>query len=159
MYSKHFYRSFPTHLFTELRLTYVRCCSLRILTKISTFCHFILFQSEYIGTFSNCLTGFQVVEDGYEFFSNRQLVTIFSAPNYCGEFDNDGSMMTVDQTLMCSFQILKPLEKKPKFIFGSTTLKTSTPSKIKVNFLLLDSTTSISLISHYVCLSLMFLNL
>lgn len=27
-----------------------------------------------------------VVEDGYEFFNNRKLVTVFSAPNYCGEF-------------------------------------------------------------------------
>merc|ERR1719160_879926 len=26
----------------------------------------------------------QVVEDGYEFFPKRQLVTLFSAPNYCG---------------------------------------------------------------------------
>ena len=26
----------------------------------------------------------QVVEDGYEFFAKRQLVTVFSAPNYCG---------------------------------------------------------------------------
>lgn len=50
----------------------------------------------------------QVVEDGYEFFSQRNLVTVFSAPNYCGEFDNAGAMMTVDDTLMCSFQILKP---------------------------------------------------
>lgn len=50
----------------------------------------------------------QVVEDGYEFFAGRELVTIFSAPNYCGEFDNAGAMMTVDDTLMCSFQILKP---------------------------------------------------
>jgi hypothetical protein len=30
----------------------------------------------------------KVVEDGYEFFARRQLVTVFSAPNYCGEFDN-----------------------------------------------------------------------
>ena len=31
-------------------------------------------------------------------------VTLFSAPNYCGEFDNAGAMMSVDDTLMCSFQ-------------------------------------------------------
>lgn len=54
----------------------------------------------------------QVVEDGYEFFAKRQLVTLFSAPNYCGEFDNAGAMMTVDETLMCSFQVLKPAEKR-----------------------------------------------
>jgi serine/threonine-protein phosphatase PP1 catalytic subunit len=53
----------------------------------------------------------QVVEDGYEFFAKRQLVTLFSAPNYCGEFDNAGAMMSVDDTLMCSFQILRPAEK------------------------------------------------
>jgi serine/threonine-protein phosphatase PP1 catalytic subunit len=60
----------------------------------------------------------QVVEDGYEFFAKRQLVTLFSAPNYCGEFDNSGAMMSVDETLMCSFQILKPAEKKQKFNYG-----------------------------------------
>ncbi|KAL4455459.1 hypothetical protein ABPG74_012611 [Tetrahymena malaccensis] len=54
----------------------------------------------------------QVVEDGYEFFAKRQLVTLFSAPNYCGEFDNAGAMMTVDETLMCSFQILKPADSR-----------------------------------------------
>jgi len=48
------------------------------------------------------------------FFAKRQLVTLFSAPNYCGEFDNAGAMMSVDETLMCSFQILKPAEKKAK---------------------------------------------
>ncbi|RXM32770.1 Sarcoplasmic/endoplasmic reticulum calcium ATPase 1 [Acipenser ruthenus] len=47
----------------------------------------------------------QVVEDGYEFFAKRQLVTLFSAPNYCGEFDNAGAMMSIDETLMCSFQV------------------------------------------------------
>eukprot|EP00199_Chlamydomonas_sp_CCMP681_P002063 CAMPEP_0119104540 /NCGR_PEP_ID=MMETSP1180-20130426/2729_1 /TAXON_ID=3052 ORGANISM="Chlamydomonas cf sp, Strain CCMP681" /NCGR_SAMPLE_ID=MMETSP1180 /ASSEMBLY_ACC=CAM_ASM_000741 /LENGTH=400 /DNA_ID=CAMNT_0007089335 /DNA_START=134 /DNA_END=1337 /DNA_ORIENTATION=- len=56
----------------------------------------------------------QVVEEGYEFFAKRQLVTIFSAPNYCGEFENAGAMMSVDETLMCSFQILKPAEKNAK---------------------------------------------
>lgn len=63
----------------------------------------------------------QVVEDGYEFFANRQLVTIFSAPNYCGEFDNAGAMMSVDESLMCSFQILKSADKKSKYMMSSRT--------------------------------------
>ena len=56
----------------------------------------------------------QVVEDGYEFQANRQLVTIFSAPNYCGEFDNAGAMMVVKPDLVCSFKILRPVSHKPK---------------------------------------------
>lgn len=57
----------------------------------------------------------QVVEDGYEFFANRQLVTVFSAPNYCDEFDNAAGIMTVDENLLCSFQVLKPKEKRLKY--------------------------------------------
>ncbi|KHJ83031.1 phosphoprotein phosphatase 1 domain protein [Oesophagostomum dentatum] len=49
--------------------------------------------------------GHQVVEDGYEFFGRRGLVTVFSAPNYCGEFDNAGAVMNVDENLLCSFQV------------------------------------------------------
>ncbi len=52
----------------------------------------------------------QVVEEGYEFFANRRLVTVFSAPNYCNEFNNAGGMMTISGDMVCSFQILKPLE-------------------------------------------------
>jgi len=47
----------------------------------------------------------QVVEDGYEFFARRKLVTLFSAPNYCGEFDNAGAVMRVGADLVCSFQV------------------------------------------------------
>ena len=47
----------------------------------------------------------KVVEDGYEFMADRKLVTVFSAPNYCGEFDNAGGMMTVSEDLLCSFQV------------------------------------------------------
>ena len=53
-----------------------------------------------------------MVEEGYEFFAKRQLVTLFSAPNYCGEFNNAGALMTVDENLVCSFQILKPAEQR-----------------------------------------------
>nr|GMD98733.1 serine/threonine-protein phosphatase PP1 [Ipomoea batatas] len=76
----------------------------------------------------------QVVEDGYEFFSNRQLVTIFSAPNYCGEFDNAGAMMSVDDTLTCSFQILKASEKKGKSGFGNMPRPATPPHKVGNNY-------------------------
>ena len=56
--------------------------------------------------------GHQVVEDGYEFFSGRNLVTIFSAPNYCGEFDNDAGVMSIDEQLCCKFHVFKPVDKK-----------------------------------------------
>jgi hypothetical protein len=56
----------------------------------------------------------QVVEDGYEFFSKRQLVTLFSAPNYCGEFDNAGAMMSVDESLLCSFQVCEAMDLNPQ---------------------------------------------
>lgn len=59
----------------------------------------------------------QVVEDGYEFFAKRQLVTLFSAPNYCGEFDNAGAMMSVDETLMCSFQVSVVLGMGMPYLF------------------------------------------
>ncbi|KAB0388748.1 hypothetical protein E2I00_000046, partial [Balaenoptera physalus] len=39
-------------------------------------------------------------------------------PNYFGKFDNAGGMMSVDETLMCSFQILKSSEKKAKNQYG-----------------------------------------
>jgi serine/threonine-protein phosphatase PP1 catalytic subunit len=52
----------------------------------------------------------QVVDDGYEFFASRQLITIFSAPNYCGEFDNSAGILIVDEALTCSLKVLRPVE-------------------------------------------------
>ncbi|KAH1027164.1 hypothetical protein HUJ05_000724 [Dendroctonus ponderosae] len=56
--------------------------------------------------------GHQVVEDGYEFFAQRKLITLFSAPNYCGTFDNAGALMSINDELLCSFQILTPKKKR-----------------------------------------------
>jgi len=55
----------------------------------------------------------QVVEDGYQFFQKRKLVTLFSASNYCGEFDNAGAVMSVNADLLCTFSILKPESMQP----------------------------------------------
>ena len=64
----------------------------------------------------------QVVEDGYKFQANRQLVTIFSAPNYCGEFDNAGAILVVKDDLVCYFKVMRPnshrerLEEAAKYL-------------------------------------------
>jgi serine/threonine-protein phosphatase PP1 catalytic subunit len=45
----------------------------------------------------------QIVENGFEFMFNKQLVTIFSVPNFMGEYDNYGAVMAVEEELKCSF--------------------------------------------------------
>lgn len=64
----------------------------------------------FLATFNMDLIvrGHMVVEDGYEFFNKRKLVTVFLAPNYCGEFNNYGAIMGVDTSMCCSFELLKP---------------------------------------------------
>jgi serine/threonine-protein phosphatase PP1 catalytic subunit len=108
-------------------ILYINCSSTHTMFVSATFCLFVFqgwgendrgvsftFGGDVVRQFLRrhdldlVVRAHQVVEDGYEFFAGRELVTVFSAPNYCGEFDNAGAMMTVDDTLMCSFQILKP---------------------------------------------------
>jgi len=56
----------------------------------------------------------QVVDKGYEFSYGHKLVTVFSAPNYCGEYGNSGAVMKVEPDLTCSFIILRPVAYVPK---------------------------------------------
>lgn len=57
----------------------------------------------------------QVVQEGYEFFGDRRLVTIFSAPNYCNEFSNCAAIMMVSADLTCSFRVIKPQDLGSQF--------------------------------------------
>ena len=50
----------------------------------------------------------QLVSEGYKFFGNNKLVTVFSAPNYCGNCGNNGAVMKISDKLECSFIIIKP---------------------------------------------------
>jgi serine/threonine-protein phosphatase PP1 catalytic subunit len=52
----------------------------------------------------------QAVMTGYEFpfFPNLSVLTLFSAPNYCYQFDNRGAIMKVDENLFCTFCVLEP---------------------------------------------------
>ncbi|KIH64599.1 Ser/Thr phosphatase family protein, partial [Ancylostoma duodenale] len=59
----------------------------------------------------------QVVQDGYEMMAGRKLITVFSAPNYCGQFTNAAAIVCLDEDLQISFQQLKmqiPANLAPK---------------------------------------------
>lgn len=52
----------------------------------------------------------QAIMDGFDFpFPQSQcLVTVFSAPNYCYEYENKGAILNVDESLFCNFTVLDP---------------------------------------------------
>ncbi|VDQ09021.1 unnamed protein product [Trichobilharzia regenti] len=74
----------------------------------------------------------QVIEDGYEFFCKRRLVTLTN----CGELDNADALMSVDEDLTCSLQIFKRSEKKDRYQDEGTTIteiEAKLPTHISVN--------------------------
>ncbi|EGD74423.1 hypothetical protein PTSG_11520 [Salpingoeca rosetta] len=50
----------------------------------------------------------QCVKDGYEFFAGQQLVTVFSATDYCGRFGNDAAMLVINRELSVAVHVIKP---------------------------------------------------
>lgn len=59
----------------------------------------------------------EVVEDGYRFFggphSPKGCLTVFSAPNYTGEYDNAAAILTLDVNLLASITVLSPPNRLP----------------------------------------------
>ncbi|CAG9535784.1 unnamed protein product [Cercopithifilaria johnstoni] len=67
------------------------------------------------------IRGHQVAQEGYEFLHDKKCLTIFSAPNYCGELNNKAGILYVDESLHCTIyqfrgakQTLQNKEEKPK---------------------------------------------
>ena len=52
----------------------------------------------------------QLVNSGYNWVHEKNACTIFSAPNYCGEFDNSAAILIIDESLTCSLKVLRPVE-------------------------------------------------
>ncbi|CAA7405547.1 unnamed protein product [Spirodela intermedia] len=77
----------------------------------------------------------QVVDDGYAYFAGEKLVTVFSAPSFCGEYMNAGSMMSIDGDLKHSFITLRPpTERRLKF-FPRALSKPGASSRVKCSSL------------------------
>ncbi|VDD77828.1 unnamed protein product [Mesocestoides corti] len=56
----------------------------------------------------------ELLEKGYEFFSDQRLLTIFSVPNYLGTFTNDGALVEITKNaeageISCRVKIIKPI--------------------------------------------------
>ena len=59
----------------------------------------------------------QVVQDGYLFFDNKRLITVFSAPNYGGNFDNRAGMVKISKDLTLSVKTLEAPVSTTKIIW------------------------------------------
>lgn len=94
-----------------------------------------LFGSEVVNNFCHrfnldlIVRAHEVQDNGYSFFCNRKLVTVFSASNYCGDCGNNGAVLVIDRDLNCSFEIFEPNRAKQCIVVPSATSTTSAKKK------------------------------
>ncbi|GAB4813585.1 hypothetical protein N2152v2_000631 [Parachlorella kessleri] len=77
------------------------------------------FSAQQVEAFceANCLElivrAHQCVRDGFERFARGRLVTVFSAANYCGRYDNAGALLLVGRDHVVVPKIIRPQPRNP----------------------------------------------
>ena len=64
----------------------------------------------YVNKFETIIRAHQLCMDGYSILFNGKIITVWSAPKYCGRFDNCASIMEVDENLDKYFNIFEDAE-------------------------------------------------
>ena len=54
---------------------------------------------------------FQVVPLGYQFFGDKNVITVFSAPNYCNQFDNAAGVIMINEKFVCRIKVIFLFQK------------------------------------------------
>ncbi len=64
-------------------------------------------QFNYINGLKFITRAHQLVMEGYKWMFGSQLVTVWSAPNYCYRCGNVASVLELDEELHCEFKVFK----------------------------------------------------
>jgi len=65
----------------------------------------------------------QLVQEGYKYMFNNQLVTVWSAPNYCYRCGNVASILSLDANLNREFKIFDAVPDEERVIPPRTTVR------------------------------------
>ena len=65
-----------------------------------------------VNKFETIIRAHQLCMEGYSVLFNGKIITVWSAPKYCGRFDNCASIMEVDQNLQKYFNIFEEANKQ-----------------------------------------------
>jgi len=63
----------------------------------------------------------QLVQEGYKYMFDDQLVTVWSAPNYCYRCGNEASVLALDESLNREFKIFRDVPESSQVVPARTT--------------------------------------